>query len=798
MNGPIPIEEKSHNPASGSRPAGATELNMVKDILSSLLRNWYWLFISVVLFGVGSKIYLRYSVPIYNIHSRFLIKKPSSSSQDQELQQLNIINNDNDVGNELEVLRTKLMMQRTIHQLQLNVTCWSLGHFKHSELYHNAPFEVNLLDMYSSATGASWHVTIDPQGTGVVLSQGEKNGLYHWGDTVSTSQATFVINKNEGHFFKAGEYLLSISPEDATTSGFINSTKIYQGTDGTDVIEMEISDPIPQRGKDVLNTLYEVYSKANVEDQNTTADNTIDFINNRLNIVQKELSGVEKNIQDFKTANHVTDLSSQTKAMEQNEQDLEKDLVQQRIQQDVINSVEDYIQSKIHRVVPPSLVVEDPEYRGLVTRYNMLVVERDNQLAVSKPKNPLIVEMNAQLDTLKRDLLSSLENVKNNLKVTASNLTNRLDQAKGLIAGVPAKERAFLEISRDQTIKQQLYLFLLQKREETAISKSGTLSNSRLIEPAVAAAVPFKPNRPNIYLTCLGLGLLIPASVIILKELLNNKIMSRQDVVMRTATPILGEIGHNHTQKSLVVEKGARSGLAEQFRAIRANLQFMLTGKAHNVILVTSSISGEGKSFIALNLANSLAISGKKVALMELDLRKPRLSQELDMSNHHGFSNYVASGAELKYLPVPVPDHPDLYLISSGPLPPNPAELLMQDKTRDLFEYLYANFDYIVMDTPPIGLVTDALTLAAYADTCIYVARQNYTSKEQLSIVEDLFAHKKMKGLSIILNDIRKKSGAGNGYGYGYGYGYSSGYYSNGTEEKPGLWKRIFLKKNHV
>jgi tyrosine-protein kinase Etk/Wzc len=390
-------------------------------------------------------------------------------------------------------------------------------------------------------------------------------------------------------------------------------------------------------------------------------------------------------------------------------------------------------------------------------------------------------------------LTASLGNLDKVMEINKNDLTQRLNKVEGLIESAPSKERVFQDISRQQVVKQQLYLFLLQKKEETAIMKSGTSSASRLIEPARSEPGPFSPNRQNIYLIGLLVGLFIPAAGIYMSELLNDKIRDKQDIESRTDIPIVGEIGINRSTKTLVVERESRSAIAEQFRAVRTNLQFLLAGKPSKIILITSSMSGEGKSFISANLASTLAISGKKVALLELDLRKPKLSAALNLPNDNGFTNYIVSNLELKYLPKPVPDNPNLFVIGSGPIPPNPAELLLHDKVKTMFEYLNDNFDYIVIDSPPVGLVTDALLISKYTDVTLFILRPRYTFRQQLEIVEELSKNRKMHGISILLNQVKANSGRRYGYGYGYGYGYYE-YYSG--EKRSWNLMRLFRKSD--
>ncbi len=787
MNSPLQVDPSFN----GGFTQKSNQNNVFKEVLAKIARNWYWFIFSLAVCYGTAKLYLRWMIPIYNVECRFLIKKQNSpSNSSDELSQLNIIsNNNNDVANEIEVLKTRLLMSRTVRELQLNVSYFLKGHFKSTELYRTAPFVLQLLSQENSAPGKAWNVSFTPDGQQAILQNEEGKTVLGWGDTLRTKDITLVL-LHYGPIKPNGNYLVIITPEEQAVTSYLNRTKIAQAGDGENVIQMNFTDPIPDRGEDVLNKLYDVYTRANMEDQNSIADNTIEFINNRLDIVHNELSGVEKNIEDFKAANKLTNVEDQSKLVLNNVNEINKDLSQQDFQLEVIKTVTDRLNEKAYRVVPPDIATPDPTYAGLAQRFNTLVMQRDAELGTTKPSNPIIQQMNDQIDSVKTELLLSLDNVRAGLTIARNNLSGKLDELTGELKNEPSKERTFLDISREQAVKQQLYLFLLQKREETAISKSGTLANSRLIEPARADGAPFSPNHMNIFMIALVLGLAVPASVLYLKEFLNNKIWEKKDITTQTETPILGTIGHNKSGDAMITLSDPRSVIAEQFRSIRTNLRFLLTGKQHQVILITSSMSGEGKSFISLNLATSLALSGKKVALLELDLRKPRLSSQLGLPNDQGFTNFMISNTDLKYLPKPAPNHPNLFLINSGPIPPNPAELLLQDKMKDLFEYLYANFDYIVIDTPPVGLVSDALLVSGYADACLYVTRQNYTFKQQIAIVNDIFVNHKMKGLSIVIND----TDATKGYGYGYGYAYGRKAYYQEEKTSGRLWSRIFWK----
>jgi capsular exopolysaccharide synthesis family protein len=529
----------------------------------------------------------------------------------------------------------------------------------------------------------------------------------------------------------------------------------------------------------------------NEEDKNKIADSTINFIDDRLAVVSAELSGVEKNIEQFKIKNQLsTNIPEQATLALNNASDLQKQLTEQEVQINVVEALEDHLKGNTQRIVPNAAVIQDPTYISTVQEYNTLVLERDRQLQTTKPDNPVVQNLNSQIEVVKKNLIVSLDNIKKEMQISRNELSKKNDQFKTQMKAVPSKERVFLDISRQQDIKQQLYLYLLQKREETAISKSGTLANSRLIEPGKSDALPFTPKKSLLYLAALCLGILLPSVSIYLKNVLNNTVNNRSDVTKETNVPVLGEIGHNATRKTIVAEQNSRTALAEQFRAVRTNLQFLLKGKDHQVIMITSSTVGEGKSFFTINLGSSLAISNKKVVLMELDLRKPKISKELGLSTETGFTDYLISKCNREAIIKQTPVHPNLFLISSGSIPPNPAELLLSTEVDELFAWLKTEFDYIIVDTPPAGVVIDPVLLGKYADASIYIVRQRQTFKEQLKMVNDFKQNNKIPNLSILINDVRLNKTSGYRYQYGYGYGYVPDYYSDG--KKP---KFKFLKK---
>jgi capsular exopolysaccharide synthesis family protein len=452
-----------------------------------------------------------------------------------------------------------------------------------------------------------------------------------------------------------------------------------------------------------------------------------------------------------------------------------------------LTDLENYLkdETKNKRVFPTALLPQDMVFSGLMEQYNALLIERDKQLLGVTEESPFIKNIDNQIAGLRSGILSNIQSTKNTYVVTRNKLRDQLSKSENQISGVPKIEKNYLKLVRKKGIKQELYIFLMQKAEETAISKTSNISVAKTIDPPKAQVMPISPRKNIIYLAGLIAGLVLPIIIIFAIDLLNTGVATKEEITKLTRVPVIGEISHNTSNDNLIVANQGRSAISEQFRALRTNLSFYLKTSEEKVILLTSSMSGEGKSFTAINLGNILALAGKRVLLMELDLRKPGLSAKLGLSNDIGFSNYTIS-PEIKIADIikPLSINKNMFIISSGPLPPNPAETLLSENTPILIAELKKQFDYIIMDAPPVGIITDAQLLSVYADVTLYLVRQKVTQKAQLSIVEELYTNRKMKNIGIVVNDIISKY-----YGYGYGYG------TYGEKVDKSIWQKIRFKR---
>ncbi|RFS22015.1 capsular biosynthesis protein [Chitinophaga silvatica] len=759
-------------------------------ILDAFLGHWYLFLLFVILCTAGAWGYLRYTTSSYKVNAKILVKDDDKGGDipgQEILQQLAVFSNKSSVDNEVEILKSRTLMQKVVTTLQLNTSYFVEGRIKESEQYGNLPFIFQWIELNDSIQKTTY--TITPVGQGQFeLTRGNDSRKASWQDTLHLPEGVVRINKT-GLPFLNERYRVKVASIDETVGNYQQQLDVRIPNKQVSTIDLSLNTRIPQKGERVLNTLLNTYMKASVEDKNRIADSTIAFIDNRLMIVTQELSGVEKNIQQFKQANEIADIAAQSKLLVEGSGDARKQLLEQQVQLNVVSSLQSYIRDEANnkRVVPSSLIVQDPTFVGLVQRYNTLQLERERAMMSSTASNPVVVNMDQQLAGIRADMISNLSSLKQGIEVSLLEQERNAASIHQKIREVPGKERVFLDISRQQSIKQELYLFLLKKREESAISKTSNMAIARIIDDAKSDALPFKPKRILILLLGAIMGIALPAAYLYCRELFSRRVMKKQDVTNHTPVPILAEIGHGNGNP-VITGMDVRTPVAEQFRALRTNLQFVLSDITNKCVMLTSSMGGEGKTFVSTNLATILAISGKKVILMEMDLRKPKIAERLGISNREGFSTFAIGKTSFESLVQPSGIHENLYLVTSGPIPPNPTELLLQPRTEELFKFLNEHFDYIIIDSAPIGLVTDAQVLARFADATLYLVRHGVTFKQQLQISRDMYLEHKLPRINIVINDVKTKSSYGYGYGSGYGYGY--GYQSTTKKGFLGRWKK--------
>jgi tyrosine-protein kinase Etk/Wzc len=762
----------------------------LSKIIKKISAKKYWFLLSVIICLCLAFVFAQYTAPTYRITAQLLVnddeKGGGLGKQAGALMDLGgIMGSSNSVDNEVMILKTRFLMEQVVRKMQLNIVYYRKDGF-HEREQSKTPFKVNLISSVDSIPTTMISV-IKVDGNKIRVNS---DGIDY---NVVWNQVFFVedlgklqIVPDNGSFVKDSEYKVSISSIDNKVAELMNQMLVKTADKQVTVIDMALIYPLQKKGEDILNTLIDKYTITNLNDKNAIADSTYKFIRERINKIALELGDVENKVESFKKSNQLADMSEQSKLLVQTTSTFQSDLAKAETQVTVLNDLETYLKdkSKNKRVFPTSLLPSDMVFSSLMEQYNLLLIERDKQLLSVTEESPFIQNIDSQISGLRNGILSNIQSTRNTFLVTRDKLRSQLSQVEGKIGGVPQIEKNYLKLARNQQIKQELYIFLMQKAEETAISKTANISIAKVIDPPKAEPKPVSPKKTVIYLSALIFGSIVPLIIIFGKDLLVTTIETQEDITSLTNVPVIGEISHNGTSDNIIVASNGRSAVSEQFRALRTNLSFYLKEPNQKCILVTSSMSGEGKSFTAINLGIVLALSGKKVLLMELDLRKPGLSAKLNIPNVNGFSNYsIDSHLKTEDLIKQLDFNKNLYIISSGPLPPNPAEILMSKRTDDLIERLKEDFDYIIMDAPPIGIITDAQLLSHHADATIYIVRQKITQRDQLTIVDDLYRAGKMKNMGIVVNDIINKE-----YGYGYGYG------SYGEEQETS-WLKGILKK---
>ncbi|MET0572287.1 MAG: polysaccharide biosynthesis tyrosine autokinase, partial [Pedobacter agri] len=742
---------------------GEEDIINLKDIFSKLSDKWVWFVISIVACLTAAFIYAKYTPPSYQIKAKILVnddeKGGGLGKQAGALMDLGgLMGGKNSVDNEVEILRTRFLMEQVVRQMQLNIVYSKKDNFIARELY-NPHFKLVILKAVDTIKATRIHLSISKQ-TKIKLEVKGQIQEVKWGDHFNVDGVGIVqIELDPYQNVADGEYNVLVTSIDERVSNLLSQLSVGVSNKQVSIIDLGLSYTIQKKGEDILNTLINKYTEANLRDKNAIADSTYIFIRERINKIASELGDVEDKVENFKQQNQLSDMSEQGKLLVQNTGQFATELAKVETQVAVLNDLEKYLQDNGNnkRVFPSSLIPSDLVFSNLMGQYNTLLLERERQLLSVTEESPFVKNIDVQIEGLKKDISSNIEITKNSYVASRNKLRSQLRTAEGQISGVPQIEKNYLKLARNQQIKQELYIFLMQKAEETAISKTSNISIAKTIDPPKADVAPVSPKKNLIYIIGLIAGLVIPVVIIFGIEFFNNSIRTKEDITSLTQVPVIGEISHNQMGDNLVVANQGRSAISEQFRALRSNLSFYLRKDNEKVILLTSSMSGEGKSFTAINLGNILALAGKKVLLMELDLRKPGLSAKLDTDNSLGFSNYtINDNITVSNLVKPLPIN-NLFIISSGPLPPNPAETLMNDKMPKLIDELKKQFDFIIMDAPPIGIISDAQILAPYADVTLYLVRQKVTQKDQLRIVEELYRSGKMKSLGIVVNDISSK-----------------------------------------
>lgn len=784
-----------------------TSFNL-KDLLFKYL-HFYWLFIlCLILAGTCAWLYLRYTKPLYSVSSTLLIRNEQSKGgttggQENMFSDIALFQSNTNKQNEIQILSSRTLMERVVKELNLQVGYFAEGTVKTTNLYHVNPFRLEIINQADSTKAFGFQINLKDDRT---FQLNEENQSYFFGQEIEMAGVKFKLVPTTNGTLTQRKYRVVWMPSTNAASKYAGGLSVIPANDMSTVLSLSYVTEDPKLGADILNQLVIEYNSAAIEDKNEINRKILAFITDRLNLVENQLQNVESDLQRYKSNQQVFDLQSQSQLYFGNKSELDKNIIQQELQLQIAGLVEDYINQPKNRftLVPSTLGLTDPTLLELIAGYNTLASERITELQTgATPNNPVIKKIENDIEEARLKILANLTNIKKAYRNTIESLTNQSNLLRKEIALIPEKELIGREKTRQQEIKQNLYLYLLQKREESEIAQASVVSSSRVIDKALPTYSRVGPIPARIYSIAWLVGLVVPVVIIFLIEMLNDRVTTKADIEKVTNVPIMAEIGHSEGEKVLLFPRKTKGIIAEQFRILRSNMKFLLNEiKGSQVILITSSFSGEGKSFISTNIGAAFAVSGQRTVILEFDLRKPKIVSGLKLQKSQGLTNYLVGAVKLEDLPTPVPEVEGLYVIPCGPVPPNPSELLLTSQIGELFQWLRQNFDLVVIDTAPVGLVSDAMNLGQYADATLYVVRQRYTFKKQLQFIDELYRERKLPRLGLLVNDVVMKGARGYygygggryGYGYGYGYGYAqnNGYYED--EKKTSWWKRLGRK----
>ena len=786
----------------------------VKELLFKYLIHWPWFVGAVVACLIAAWVYLHISTPVYNISATVLIKddkKGGGAGMLSGLESLGLdgmISSSQNIDNEIEVLRSKTIAKEVVEDLGLYISYVDEDEFPSKNMYKTSPVQVSLTPQEADLLDKPMVVkmALQPQGS---INVNVKIGDDEYQKHFEKLPAVFPTNKGTLAFFQTLDSILPskksskeivgvertvrnitavINKPLAVAKGYCGSMTIEPTSKTTSVAVISLKNSNVQRGKDFINKLLEMYNINTNNDKNEVAQKTAEFINERISIISKELGSTEKDLESFKRGAGITDLTSDAQIALTGSAEYEKKRVENQTQINLLQDLQKYMQNEGYEVLPSNIGLQDVNLAAAINRYNEVLVERKRLLRTSTENNPTIINLDTSISAMKENVQVSLDRVLRGLFITKADLDREASRYSRRISEAPGQEREFVSIARQQEIKAGLYLMLLQKREENAITLAATANNAKIIDDAIADDAPVSPKGKMIYLVALVLGVGIPVGVIYLLELTKFKIEGRSDVEKLTNVPIVGDIPlTDEKQGAIAVFENQNNLMSETFRNIRTNLQFMLENDK-KVILVTSTVSGEGKSFISANLAISLSLLGKKVIIVGLDIRKPGLNKVFNIPRKEvGITQYLANPEKnLMDLVQPSDVSKNLYILPGGTVPPNPTELLARDGLDKAIETLKKSFDYVILDTAPVGMVTDTLLIGRVADLSVYVCRADYTHKNEYTLINELAENNKLPKLCTVINGLdlkRRKYGYYYGYGkygkyYGYGkrYGYGYGY----------------------
>ena len=763
--------------------------------------------------------YLRYTTPMYESSVQMLVKSgernPVYGGQGDIIERALYGPRDINMSNEIQKLRNIDVVARTVEKNNFHIQYFMEGSIKTSNVFNSLPYTlVPIAITDSSQTYRVRFTNITRTGYTLLLDE-EKQLKLRWEDEFSIKNSRFKLASKlpaENLSDEGSRFIATWGSPRIRAAEILGRTFIYVADPNTTILSFSMRTDNVAMGRAILDAMVKEYILYSVETKNVASFGTLEFIDIRLDSLSKELRDIEQGLQDYRAENEVLSIDMQTQRYAGLFTVAQDKLVDLEWELEILGYFEAYARSPRPRtdLVPSAMGLNDNIIPATVSTYNQLRLQREKDARELAPNSLQLKQLDQQIGDLQKTLFERIREHRSGIERMKNDLNQKMDGYKEYLKNVPEKQRRLFEIERQQKVKENLFLYLLQRKEEIAITTASTDPAYEVLNPATGRNEPVEPDAGKIRLFAILFGLLAPIGIIYIRDLLNDKLYTRDDIIKRTKAPIVGEIGHVEDNRNLVVAHESRNIISEQFRIVRSNLGFFMANQPWQTILVTSTVSGEGKSFISVNLAAVLALSGKKVALLEFDLRRPRIMRNLGFEKPtKGIANILLGRGTIDEVLHPMPGFENFHIFPSGIVAPNPAELVLGDNNRIFFEEMKKRYDYIIIDSAPVGLVSDTFSLAPYVDSTLFIVRHRYTFKRQIEFIDEVYVQRKLPRLWIIVNDLKMGArfgyygyGYGKGYGYGYGYGYVSqqkrGYQSSGADDyydvQPSWWKRTVKK----
>ena len=741
----------------------------IKVLVEKFITRWRWFAVSVPLCLVIALLICQSRVPIYNVTGKVMISdsKKGELGTNVMMKELGLAAADMFVENEIVELQSKNLMREVVEELDLNVRYVREGFLRDRELYNDSPVKV-LVDNPGEIRDTSFHVLLDTANLVILMNlDGEKMWSGHYSESVPMGNYNLSIEPNRKVTSKEK---IRVSSFRKTVNSFSGNLNVQILVKNTNSVLVSLKDAVPARGIAVINALVKRYNQNGVDNKRIVSEATVEFINERLDVINQELGKIERRAEDFKKTNKLTDITSDAAFVMERKKQSEAELMKLQTELDVLRSIRAAITQKRAEefsLLPENLGLSDEGLNAGISRYNEMVLRRGKLLQSASESNPIVIGLNTQLQGLKKNIQETIANVESGLLIKLKSVEKENASVNELLTSVPTQEKQYRDIARQQELKENLFLFLMQKREEAEIAKLIYVATAKIIEDPSAGNAPVEPNKALIMLVGLFLGVGIPVGIILLLEMLNDKVRSVDEVKRSLPFPVLGDIPELSQEEVTLLRENF--SLSESMQVVREKLNYMLGEKACPVLLVTSGVPGEGKTLVAAHLAKAYAKAGKKTLLVGCDLRNPRLHSYLHKNYSRGLSAYLA-GMEPEWRRLVHLLEDNLSVLFGGDVPPNPVALLSSDRFKTLLEEVRGEYDCIILDTPPVGILADALTMVKQADACLCVVRLNVLPRGVLSSLRVLESEHHVTNCGVLVNGVSRRI---HYYKYGYGNYYN-------------------------